>query len=646
MIENATAAPNNRVTRIMMRRGSVQAPGVVLVIVLLALVLLAALVMYVFNLSHHVNQRRQLQDMADASAQSGASWMARGLNTVAMNNVAIARLIAAVNVIDAMPRSVAFSLIDQSTVNMSLREQLRRGVNGFWVREALQGIRDELETEVRLLEPVDAVLRSQDISALTHHTSPTGRGMFWVAMEAADTVSETVMETLDVLAGSAARDAVEANAKIATASVMLPSLPEVAWRHGHFDDFRRPVTMGRLPDATDDQIIRRGPWDAVFGWRDLIGGTQDGFFVPGSIQNAGGGNPNVPLGRAAGRGNGHWVVTNREPEAYRAFGPFAWMLRRMTVLRDAHLWHSRFDRWVSRIASHKLHRLWPSAGNDGQGAILREPVYITDFEEALDLATSDPEQIVETVFVAVEVKSRTPLISAGDREAWTYLEGPGNRRSPRIIRVRGWENPLDWGVRKVVDHVWRDNWRYLVLADPEIGILPVTGSDGTTLVPQDAYRIDDYIFVGINVGTPVEIRNPNNFENRAQLPAPIDLQAPADHPNTARAKGFRTLGVVQQSDRAPMWPTRFTGRKPYPHIVATAQCSVFNNHSWDAWTQMWHVRVEPVSDYAGWVHAAEAAAAHSSSCGDPPCDDHEPPMVELATYLRATTDLAAAMMSH
>ncbi len=48
-----------------------------------------------------------------------------------------------------------------------------------------------------------------------------------------------------------------------------------------------------------------------------------------------------------------------------------------------------------------------------------------------------------------------------------------------------------------------------------------------------------------------------------------------------------------------MWPTHFAGRKPYPNIVSIAQAQVFNNHSWDLWTQMWHAQLTPVDNGNG-----------------------------------------------
>src|SRR5690606_15679165 len=65
----------------------------------------------------------------------------------------------------------------------------------------------------------------------------------------------------------------------------------IPWARGQFQDFRRPVMQGLLPEAIDDQQYRRGPWDALFGWRSFDGDRGDpGGRIPGP------GNPPVSTG--------------------------------------------------------------------------------------------------------------------------------------------------------------------------------------------------------------------------------------------------------------------------------------------------------------------------------------------------------------
>ena len=68
--------------------------GQVLVITLLAMTLLVGLIFYVYNVGDQVNRRMAMQNAADAVAVSGAGWMGRSMNLLAMNNVTQSRMIA------------------------------------------------------------------------------------------------------------------------------------------------------------------------------------------------------------------------------------------------------------------------------------------------------------------------------------------------------------------------------------------------------------------------------------------------------------------------------------------------------------------------------------------------------------------------
>ncbi|MFW6066152.1 MAG: pilus assembly protein TadG-related protein [Planctomycetota bacterium] len=109
--------------------------GQVLVLTLIALVALVGLVMFVYNVGHQVNRRSDLQNTADATATAGASWMSRSMNVVSMNNIAQARLLSLVPVLDAVPLTAEITLqemiLDAETndsLPMGLRRQLDRGV--------------------------------------------------------------------------------------------------------------------------------------------------------------------------------------------------------------------------------------------------------------------------------------------------------------------------------------------------------------------------------------------------------------------------------------------------------------------------------------------------------------------------------------
>ena len=184
---------------------------------------------------------------------------------------------------------------------------------------------------------------------------------------------------------------------------------------------------------------------------------------------------------------------------------------------------------------------------------------------------------------------------------------------------------------------------YTVTADPTIGILPVTDSRGNPTL-QTAYFVQLVIFAGVNrnvdppspllakQNSPNDVIVPNpytGFDPTADsAPAPIDL----DHTLVttspdARRQYLTFLAVAHQGDTSFLWPSRFATGQPYPNIVAVAQAKVFNDHSWDLWTQMWHAQLEPVTGLDPWLTQMDGGSPEYQ-------------------YLQSIPPLAPAMMSH
>src|SRR5262252_3366221 len=69
----------------------------------LALVVLAALV---FNSGKQVTRKMEMQNAVDASAVSGAMWMARGMNVISMDNVAMTETLGLIANLRAIKQSI------------------------------------------------------------------------------------------------------------------------------------------------------------------------------------------------------------------------------------------------------------------------------------------------------------------------------------------------------------------------------------------------------------------------------------------------------------------------------------------------------------------------------------------------------------
>lgn len=655
--------------------------GIIIVITLFGLFLIAGVFGYILNLGHGVNRRVVTQHGADASVRAGAGWVARSFNTVAMNNVSMTRLIAGVPVFDAMPKATDFSLRDQTAYHEEVSNQLSRGIpapDSQILTDRLRQLEQELAEEIEILTPMDQYLNHSgfDMSQLTHYRS--GDGEFWQAIDAMDHYNQALMTNLGATAQVNAVRGGQVN--LATRSdqgwsVMVPVVAEVPWQRGRFNDFERPVRFGLLPGADDrlssgnrpdpaglgqvDEVeFNRGPWDTVFGWRFPIAGERHGYWVPGDTQVSTGGSGSVPIGSGAGGGgdSGRFVTTHRDPDEYGVRGEFSQLRRRVSSFRHNHLPHSRFSSHVGQISNFKLRYVWP--GRD-EPFLVREPEWVVGLEEAVQIA-EDPEQrndIAETAFVVSELKSAYPMDSPNFLAPGTWSFTTGNDPNPYITRRSGWLDPREWDqmppVTKITDHIWRDEWEYQVAYDHHIGLAPQLDAQGN-IIPQTVYRIDHFVFLAVNVGERIEVSDPfaGLDPGSAASPAPVDFDhEQMDRDEQTRWQHLTYFSAARLQDHPVMWGSRFTGRKLDSDsdgrdgsLMAIAQAEVFNNHSWDLWTQMWHAqlqRIEPAS-FTAWV---QRMGADGARVGEVPVivPEHYERMYD---YLGRIAPLADDMLKH
>ena len=153
--------------------------GQVMFVVLLGTLLLAGLVMYVVNVGDQVNRKVLMQNAADAAAISGATWMARSMNVIAMNNVAQTRMLALIPILDAFPLATRMAYEEVKAWEEGLRNQLRRGVPDSHLREGLESLRARMARQRDILAPIsnlfnDSGFHVEELTTwrLRGHTGP------------------------------------------------------------------------------------------------------------------------------------------------------------------------------------------------------------------------------------------------------------------------------------------------------------------------------------------------------------------------------------------------------------------------------------------------------------------------------------------
>jgi hypothetical protein len=683
--------------------------GVVLIITMLALILLASLIMFVLNLGRQVNYKIVTQNAADSSAAAGSGYVARQLNTVAMNNVAMAQLIAGVNVLDSIPLAVDFSikddqeliLGDETAMYLAVVHQLKTSMNGdpgnIFQRE-LTRTRDEIgapeqqqpDSDEKVLSELNDLFKFDNpnlVMEQTFYESPTGgMGTMWQAMVEADQYNQVIMDQLGRLAQVNAIRGGQVNLvskKSRVSSFMAPVVPQVPWIRGQFQDFERPVRFGQLPDATDDIVTNRGPYDSVFGWRNYDRGSSGGSYTG----NPPGYRPPRPANENGYRTYGphDWLLGHYENTLY---GRLPWHLRNIATIKMSYLWPTKRNEadpyslmvlvdpdWEIDIETDDERSSYPGLKGfeggdpDDQRRMLddtgQNEVPLSDGDADGDVNTTvyefadgQRDAIHETLFMVLDLYHRDQGTAFPDSQRYPDVQPPNStwyiqerriqpRYLPRMSRqnflrnsanrqpTRGWTDPVPGppggrmrsniqGETSVYTQItsgryaWKETvgyetnplveqGKYRNGGYPELGINPIqTGvdADGEPLyAAQKYYRTRFFLLVGVNVGLEKVIRDPYTGFNpdSASAPAPTDLDHTLfrNNMNLARRQYLTFLGVAQRDDGAPMWPTRFAGRKPYPNIVSIAQAQVFNNHSWDLWTQMWHAQLTPVDNGNG-----------------------------------------------
>lgn len=618
--------------------------GAVMIATLLALTLLVGLIFYVYNTGDVINRRMELQSASDAAAIGGATWMARSMNVVAMNNVATSRLLAGIVVLDSLPLATEMAASEANSWEKCLSDQLRIPVpqekGGQLVWDGLAALQTRMRAERDILKAADEALKQIDMPAATtwfvqgNRNIPAGK--MWQACLSLDEMSGMTVESAGPLAYEAAGWG-RLEAFKTPVAMMSPVLPEIPCKQTTFDDFR-PVLMGSqivtstavdvratggwggaIPDAVWPH--RLGPWARLFDWRlNHYDPPAETITVPTHQ----GGHSNVNVGgRRVGQSamTPPGAVTRITPGVlvgYQVFGPYEWMLRHISSWADdfwgnsdSGPWYTAgqvadtmFSKYIRELSRIKLNYMLPARLNPTP-LDYHYPNWITSYPLARQAAADPSIRVYSTMFYLVEIASSVPDSDPRYLSPRTYRT---NGKRPISIWSAGWTDPAGWSATKVRDYVWKDDWQYAACNDPEIGIDLETDASGNPIY-KPVYMSSWYVFGGIDVGGERRVANPANWLDATDLeriPAPYLLDAtdgdydPSDlSPDSPyRREKFTYLGIAARPTTASLWPARFKGLNP--SMLALSQVKVFNNTSWDLWTQDWQAQLMPVSQCDKW----------------------------------------------
>ncbi|MHC4986389.1 MAG: hypothetical protein ACYTFO_09580, partial [Planctomycetota bacterium] len=396
---------------------------------------------------------------------------------------------------------------------------------------------------------------------------------------------------------------------------------------------------GAIPDFVD--YHRLGPWAALYRWRYSHTSTCGGTWIPGTPGTPGtSGQPPVikgqttggsPLGGGAPRRGrtiggtggtpgtpGHWEGTRTTTVAFYTYGPLRKIMRQISRFTGSYLEDSGFYGIMYSLTLTKLKYMFYHLHYDTPPPVLTSYdypvwVHVDSYPAAKALASSDPNKIKRTGFYALEIVSSIPKGDPNFLTPGTYQTNNGSGRTGLVpVRrdVYGWEDPALWNIPRIADYIWAEDYQYWITYYPEIGIEPeqIPGGGEWDLQMHPVYVYGYYIWAGVDIGEAVDVRNPCNWVTPpANLPTPW-LYDPddgwndynPDNPNIdrgVRRRHFSFLGIVQRDTRTRVWPTQFRHRNPLGGMAAVAQAKVFNNRSWDLWTQNWRAQLTPVTRF-------------------------------------------------
>jgi hypothetical protein len=495
------------------------------------------------------------------------------------------------------------------------------------------------------------------------------------------------------------------------AAFVVPVLPQLPAVEGTFQLFQ-PVLQGRehvesmtatysptggnggaIPDFAYPH--RLGPYARLFPGRDdaltfvetgrkFVGGTAGAGVTRGShginIQET------RRVGNSARQRDDYgrpdqWVAEGyHEVVGYTTFGPYDWAKRFLrgwargyagTPTDMGSLRYSYYYEYLDKIAGMKLDYMFPASGV-GETTVtqtIHYPVWVVPYPLCKKIGEDENNKVTSTMCYVVEIASKYPETSPEFlRTEGTYRTNGRYRREganrqekgllPIAVWMNGWSDPAKWGLPQVSDYVWKDSYVYETTQDSELGIQKQTippGDPQGEVVWQPVYMYAWYIFGGIDIGGTQEVSNPANWDRFDRLPAPILLDTSqgdygGDDPDVGwRRDKFMYLGVARKRTEAPVWPQRFSHVNPLHGMMAIAQAKVFNNKSFDLWTQDWQVQLAPVtrlvptSDAQSWAARLEAGVDEAGESDIVPAEE-----VETASkYLSSMdADMARLYMNH
>ena len=535
--------------------------------------LLAALVFLVINSGKKANSKITMQNTADATAATSATWIARGLNTISMCNVTQTQLMSVIVLLDSMETvaPVGQRIIDDLLSNIGASTHGSDVANDPQLSEWL--IVNNASVEQQMMLRLNRLIQSIPME----HYCTYDSGVLW---QCCYVLNEMKVQIAAIAPEKADRESFRISlegkgAETADASFCLPFYPQLPIEEPDmsgrsFRLFRNPMERGRR----------------VYDRRASIGGYRH-------------------LQGYASRRNG------------RTMGPFGYMREPFVEPTPMGLFElSRFSVLFKTVSDKKLNMLFGSAN---EKACLLPENRIEDYDELVDFVNENGrDAVIHTYWTSQGFASRDEYNTPGFRNQMDLRHHQYPRERLRVYSgfraaPNGYTRATTAGEGADARHdLWYRSQERQTAHYPQLGIYAPHSpfhEDGsrweyTEGEMETYFRNSLWRFDGADVGEEQELhRRYLPPVGQPPLMAPIVLnRTTGKKTDTNIFDHFTFVGFATTDARSLAAPGWFPNPVPTDdRLVCYAQAEIFNDTGasgrrsssggWDLFTQNWRVRL-------------------------------------------------------
>ncbi|MEA3366618.1 MAG: hypothetical protein U9R68_00730 [Planctomycetota bacterium] len=533
----------------------------VVFVVVLFFFLLAGLVFLILNSGQKLNHKVQMQHAADSVAATGAAWYARGLNVIAMCNVADTQLLSLIVLLDTLETVVppAQECINDLCSNLggskAGHDMLIDGRISEWL--AVGNARDEQQ----IIQQLGQIVAEVNWPEYLQYDN----GVLWECTKLMDGFMHAMREVTPLVAQREAIDIADENG--AEFGFVLPLWPVLPVRDGRFRDFENPMRTGRMPPPRERQVI--GGFAHVMHYR----GYYPDYMYRGEIHH------------------GHGPV----------MGPWSYWREPFTATRPMGLLDlSRFSVLFNLVSSKKLEMMFGETD---------DRVSLRNWEMRYDVAKGlDPDDVRRAWWDHVSFDARYEFPEP------SFFNNIDLRHHHRpVVRTRAFgsmEHPSLAGYTRATlnyegtcprEAVFYRVKERTTAHYPQLGIFaphPPIHADGsrwpyTEAEKQIYYHMDLWRFNG------AELKDTDESLHRRYLPpAGGEPCAPILFDRTEGDRTWDTIntyftfnGFAYVPGGVKEWGAKFGNPNPIDKLIGYAQARVYGRYSWDLFTQHWKVKL-------------------------------------------------------